>query len=436
MMWYNLISGGNMNKDQFLDLHPKDQALYFLESNKEFKINIMETVSPEIVANFFEHFEVEEAAKMFATNDINIIVNIINEMNSDDVTKIFREVDPLTRNRYLSLLDLIHAQQIREILQYDEDTAGGIMEKSFFYLKSKHTVKKAKELLIELAPSIENINYLYILTPKFELLGVVSLKELLLANDQLLITELMSTDIKSVDVNSDVITAASVVRDYDFFALPVINENGQIQGIITVEDIIDVISDEARENIEQISGVDTEASKSHFWANVGLRLPWLILLLIMTLFNANVISKFNGIIDIFPILASYMTLVAAMSGNVGTQTLGLTIYRLSQDEDFTSIKNVLLYALNEVKVYFVISISLGLIIAVTIGLIANNPNLALTLCMTIMITFVISAMLGTLIPITLDKLKINSQVASGPLITTVNDLIAVVTFLSLGALIM
>ncbi len=425
-----------MNKDQFLELHPKDQALYFLESDKATRMKIISDNEPEVVANFFEHFEEEEAAEIFARNDINIIVDIINEMNSDDVTRIFREVDPLTRNRYLSLLDKIHAQQIREILQYEEDTSGGIMEKSFFYLKSKHTVKRAKELLIELASTVENINYLYIVTPKFELIGVVSLKELLLGSDDLLITDLMTTDLKTVDVNTDVITAASVVRDYDFYALPVVNEANQMQGLITVDDIIDVIADEARENIEQISGVDTEASESHFWGNVGLRLPWLILLLMMTMFNANVISNFNGVIELFPVLASYMTLVAAMSGNVGTQTLGLTIYRLSQDEDFIGIGNMLRYAFSEMKVYFVISFCLSTLIAIVIGIVGHDPRLALTLCLTIMLTFMISACLGTLIPITLDKLKINSQVASGPLITTVNDLIAVVLFLTLGSLIM
>lgn len=425
-----------MNKDQFLELHPKDQALYFLESDRTTRIKIISDNDPEVVASFFEHFEEEEAAEIFASYDINVIVDIINEMNSDDVTRIFRSVDPITRNRYLSLLDKIHAQQIREILQYDEDTAGGIMEKSFFYLKSKHTVKRAKELLIELASTVENINYLYIVTPKFELLGVVSLKELLLGADELLITDLMTTDLKTVDVNTDVMTAASVVRDYDFYALPVINELNQMQGLITVDDIIDVIADEARENIEQISGVDTEASESHFWGNVGLRLPWLILLLMMTMFNANVITNFNPVIEMFPVLASYMTLVAAMSGNVGTQTLGLTIYRLSQDEDFGGISSMLRYAFGEMKVYFVISICLSSLIAVVIGLVGHDPRLALTLCLTIMLTFLISASLGTLIPITLDKLKINSQVASGPLITTVNDLIAVVTFLTLGSLIM
>lgn len=425
-----------MNKDQFLELHPKDQALYFLESNREIRNKLISENEPEVVASFFEHFETDDAAEIFANYDINIIVDIINEINSDDVTRIFREVDPITRNRYLSLLDKIHAQQIREILQYDEDTAGGIMEKSFFYLKHKHTVKRAKELLLELAPTVENINYLYIVSPKFELLGVVSLKELLLGDDQLLITDLMSTDIKSVDVNSDVSTAASVVRDYDFYALPVINENNQMQGLITVDDIIDVISEEARENIEQISGVDTEASENHFWANVGLRLPWLILLLMMTMFNAKVIGEFDGVIELFPILASYMTLVAAMSGNVGTQTLGLTIYRLSQNEEFDSISEMILYAFSEVRVYFVISICLSTLIAIVIGGLGHNVHLAMTLCLTIMITFMLSACLGTLIPITLDKLKINSQVASGPLITTVNDLIAVVTFLTIGSMLM
>ncbi|WOO87211.1 magnesium transporter [Mollicutes bacterium LVI A0039] len=425
-----------MNKEQFLELHPKDQALYFLESDHKIRQEIINDYDAEIVANFFEHFDEEEAAEIFAKYDINVIVDIINQMNSDDVTRIFREVDPLTRNRYLSLLDKIHAQQIREILQYDEDTAGGIMEKSFFYLKSKHTVKRAKELLVELASTVENISYLYVLTPKFELLGVVSLKELLLGDDELLITDLMTTDLKTVDVNADVITAASVVRDYDFYALPVINEYNQMQGLITVDDILDVIADEARDNIEQISGVDTEASETNFWGNIRLRLPWLVLLLFMTMFNANVIGKFNGVIELFPILASYMTLVAAMSGNVGTQTLGLTIYRLSQDEEFVGVLNMLKYAFSEIKVYFVISSCLSILIVVGIGLVGNNPNLALTLCLTIMITFMLSAFLGTMIPITLDKLKINSQVASGPLITTVNDLIAVVTFLSIGALLM
>ncbi|MFV0247189.1 MAG: magnesium transporter [Mycoplasmatales bacterium] len=425
-----------MTNNDFLELHPNDQASYFLASSKEERCNILKNNDPKVCADFFEYFDEDQAHKIFASHDINIIIDVINEMNSDDVSKIFRDADPITRNRYLSLINKIHAQDIKDILSYDEDTAGSIMEKNFFFIKSKHTVKKAKEVLLTLAPSVENINYLYILTPEYELIGVVSLKELLLSDNQLYITDIMTKDIKTVNVQEDVMSAASIVRDYDFYALPVINDKNQMQGIISVEDIIDVITDEARENLEQLSGIETQSSQSHFFANVGLRLPWLILLLFMTLFNANVISNFSHVITVFPILASYMTLVAAMSGNVGTQTLGLTIYKLSQDEDFIGIGSMLKYAFGEIKIYFVISLCLSALIGTVIGFVFHEPNLALTLCLTITITFILSATLGTLIPITLDKLKINSQVASGPLITTINDLIAVVIFLSLGSMLM
>lgn len=425
-----------MKIEQFFELHPKDQAIYFLESDSAIRQEIITMSHPKIAASFFEQLEVEDAAKIFAKYDINIIVDIINEMNSDDVTKIFREVDPLTRNRYLSLLDKIHAQKIREILQYDEDTAGGIMEKNFFYIKSKHSVKKAKELLLSLTPTVEFINYLYILSPKFELIGVISLKDLILGDDDLLVTELMTKDVKAVNVNTDVMSAASLVRDYDFYALPVINDNNQMQGLITVDDIIDVITDDAKESIKQLSGASTTSYRSQLLEKVGVRLPWLILLLFMTLFNANVIAKFDNVIATFPVLASYMTLVAAMSGNVGTQTLGLTIYRLSQDEEFDTFKDMLKYAFSEIKVYLIVGLCLSVLIFVVIGVIYNNYPLAQTLCATITISFMISTCLGTLIPITLDKLKINSQVASGPLITTVNDLIAVVTFLTIGSILM
>ncbi len=425
-----------MQLTDFLELHPQDQALYFIASDRAQCMQIMQLVDPSILAEFFEHFETEDAAQIFATYDINIIVEVINNMNSDDVTRIFREVDPLTRNRYLSLIDKIHAQIIREILQYDEDTAGGIMEKNFFFIKSKHTVKRAKQVLVELAPTIENINYLYILSPRFELVGVVSLKELLISNDSHLITDIMTTDIKTVDVNSDVITAATVVRDYDFYALPVVNEQNVMQGIITVDDIIDVITDEARENIEQISGVDTEGSQTHLWGNIMLRLPWLILLLMMTLFNSQVYGTFNGVLAKNPILSTYIPLVAAMSGNVGTQSLGLTIYRLSQDEEYDNLWQMFKYALDQARIYFIISIFLSALIFIIIGIVLDNLALAVTLCITIGLTFIISACLGTLIPITLDKLKINSQVASGPLITTVNDLLSVVTFLTIASILM
>lgn len=425
-----------MQLQDFLELHPQDQAVYFTEATMEECREIIEQGDPVVLAEFFEHLETDDAASIFAKYDINIIIEIINSMNSDDVTRIFREVDPLTRNRYLSLIDKIHAQKIREILQYEEDTAGGIMEKSFFFIKSKHTVKRAKEILLELAPTIGNISYMYILTPRYELIGVLSLKDLLLASDNHLITDIMTTDIKTVDVNSDVITAATVVRDYDFIALPVVNENNQMQGLITVDDIIDVITDEARENIEQISGVDTEASETHFWGNIRLRLPWLLLLLLMTMFNSQVYGIFNGVLAHNPVLSIYMPLVAAMSGNVGTQSLGLTIYRLSQDEEFETFGAMLKYAFGEARVYFAISFILSTLIFVVMGLVFKQVHLALTLCLTILLTFVISACLGTLIPIILDKLKINSQVASGPLITTVNDLISVVTYLTIGSMLM
>ncbi len=425
-----------MEFDKFLDLHPQDQALYFIDADQAECNEIIHNIDVQIIAEFFEHLETDDAALIFAKYDIDKIVEIINEMNSDDVTRIFREVDPLTRNRYLSLLDRIHAQQIREILQYDEDSAGGIMEKNFFYLKNKHTVKRAKELLIELAPDIENINYLYVVSPRFELEGVVSLKELLLAHDNHFITDIMTTDLKTVDVNSDVITAAALVRDYDFYALPVVNENYQMQGLITVDDIIDVISDEARDNIEQIAGVDTDVKDTGFVGNIILRLPWLVLLLVLTMLNSRVYQSLNYIIVAYPLLSSFQPMVAAMSGNVGTQSLGLTIYRMSQDEAFDGMGSMLKYALNESKIYLAISLILSFIIFVLLGVIGHNMPLAKTLSVTLPLTFVLSAFLGTMIPLMLDRLKLNSQVASGPLISTVNDLVAIVTYLLVGSIFM
>lgn len=425
-----------MNKEQFLELHPKDQAIYFLESDFDIRSKLISENEPEIVAGFFEHFDEEEAAEIFAKYNIDVIVDIINEMNSDDVTRIFREVDPITRNRYLSLLDRIHAQQIREILQYDEDTAGGIMEKSFFYLRSSHNVKRAKEILVELASTVENINYLYVLSARYELLGVISLKELLLENDNLKITDVMTTDLKTVNVNEDVITAASVVRDYDFYALPVINDNNQMQGIITVDDVIDIISDEARDNLEQLAGVDTDVKDTGFLGNIALRLPWLVLLLILTLLNSRVYQSLNYIIVAYPLLSSFQPMVAAMSGNVGTQSLGLTIYRMSQDEGFDGFGSMFKLAFNEAKVYFAISIILSIIIFVILGFGMKNMALAKTLGVTLPLTFVLSAFVGTMVPLVLDKLKFNSQVASGPLISTVNDLVAIVTYLLVGSIFM
>lgn len=420
--------------ENFLELHPQDQMNYFNELDEDEKLSLVYMLADDVLADFFEHLEIEDVIKMFVKIKDSKVVSIINNMDSDEVAQIFRKFDDTTKNFYLNLVDSEKSDLISHLLTYDDSEAGSLMEKKFLYIKEKKTVKEAQQILIEQAHDIGNISYLYILDNERKLIGVISLKELILSDTNMKITDIMITNIISVKDSDDKQYAAMVVKDYDFYAVPVINDKGQMQGIITEDDVIDILLEDAHENLKQLSGVNEIKNNEGLLKSILSRSPWMIILLVFTIINSLIYSRYDNVLTISAVSAM-MPLIASISGNVGVQVLGITIYRISNIHN-ESIMDIIKYILGEMKIYFFISIVLNVILFIILFFILKYQSLAYIAIITFTLTFLSSSLFGSLIPILLDKMKINTSIASGPLISTVNDLVSISIYLTVATIIM
>ncbi len=423
----------NINKN-INNIHPHDLSLSFLNKNSEQQKMFLKKADIETIVSLFENIETEEIVKCILMIDNDKLKLVINTMSLEELTILLKEVETDMRFDLYQMLESTRLTNVIGMLKYDLDIVGFSVDKSFLKVFDDQNVLDVKKKLVNMK-KVTNINYLYVVDQVDHLLGIISLKEIFIWQDQEKLIDIMKTNIKSVKIWNDKIIAAKIIRDYNLSAIPVINDDNKIQGVISVEDVVDILNEEAEENIVQISGANIDEKSAHTLKNVYYRLPWLLLLMLLTMFNSLIYQNFEGVLTSYAILAIYMPFVAAMSGNVGSQVLGLTIHKMSYDSNHLFSKKMIVhYAFREVKVYFVSAFILNIFIFLILGLFAHQYQIAITLCITISITFIISSLLGALVPILMEKFKINSKIASGPLITTMNDLFSIVIYLSVGYL--
>lgn len=409
--------------------HPQDLA-YELEllTPEEFLDTITFLINDgklKYLAEVFECLENDYLGKTLILHDVQNYISIFNQMPANEIVDFIRVLPPEKKIEIISLIDIVKAHDVRELYQYDSEYAAGIMEKEFFYIREKFTVDKCFTYLSEQSHLIKNINYIYVVDNDMKLLGVVGLKELLIAEKNLNIKEIMHKNVKTVNVSDSLMKAASIIKDYDFFFLPVVNNQEIIQGIVLVDDIIDYFVKTSGNQLEQIVGLDLDDEEIPVLKEIFYRAPSLLFLLIFSLFNVTVYNSFSSVTS-DPTIVLFQALIAGMTGNVATQTLALSIKRLARN-DFND-QNIMFYLKNtfkQIKIYFGISLIIGLSLAIFVGFIYGDYILALTLILSIVLSFAIASMTGSLIPVIITKMKFNSAIASGPIISTINDLFSI-----------
>jgi magnesium transporter len=408
----------------FAELPDKDRASAFsllVERNSRLAMEALSELGPEA------------GAALLAGRSAEEIVRFTQDLPSDDVAAI---IDYLPEELSLAVLELMQKKpasaDVGELLEYPEKTAGRIMNPKVFALSEDMTAAEAISAL-QASRDVEMVFYLYVIDGRRHLVGVVSLRRLLLVPPDTPLKRIMTTDLISARVDMDQEEVARQVASYNLLAIPVVDEENKLVGVITVDDVIDVIKDEATEDVYRLAGLASD-DRVFTTPNESLRkrLPWLIVNLATAFIAASVVKIFEGTIGIVTSLAVFMPVVAGMGGNAATQTLAVIVRGIALGElTWSNSRKALI---KEALVGLGNGVACGIVGGGVVWLIQGTPWMGVILALAMIINMFVAATAGTLIPLSLRALKVDPALASSVFITTLTDVFGFLSFLGLGAL--
>ncbi|SDY11695.1 magnesium transporter [Lachnobacterium bovis] len=424
-------------KDKLSEYHASDIADVIEVCTLKERELIYRILDMQSLADVFEYLE--NASELLEEIDIQKAARILELVDADDAVDILKDADPKMRKAWLSLMNKEHLKTINVFYSYEEDEIGSRMSTNFVTLYCNLSIKEAMTSIIKQAKSHDNISNIFVLDENGVYYGTISLNELIIAreNDELL--DIISTSYPYVYSDEKIDDCIENLKDYSEKSIPVLSDENKVLGVITAQDLIEVVDDEMGEDYAKLAGLTAEEDlKEPIFESVRKRLPWLVLLLGLGLVVSSVVGLFEAVVSQLTMIICFQSLILDMSGNVGTQSLAVTI-RVLMDAQLTGKKQLSLI-LKEMKVGLLNGLLLGSLSFVGIGLyialFKHSPAVtafSISACIgtALLLAMVISSLVGTIIPIVFKKIGVDPAVASGPLITTVNDLVAVVTYYGL-----
>jgi magnesium transporter len=417
------------------DCHPADIAEILDQLDFENASILFELLEDEIAADVLVELEDDLREKLLKIHSPKEIAEeFVDNLDSDDAADIISELPENKKQEVLSHIeDLEHASDIVDLLNYDEDTAGGLMAKELIQVNSNWSVMRCVKEMRKQAEDLDFVYTIYVVDDNNILLGTLSLKKLLLTDSKAVISEIMKEDIIKVDATLSQEEVAYTMNKYDLIVLPVVNDKGQLLGRITGDDVMDVMKEEAEKDYQMASGIseDVESSDS-VWEITRARLPWLLIGMVGGLFGAKVIGIFD--IEKNYEMAFFIPLIAAMGGNVGVQSAAIVVQSLASGT--TTLGNISQRLIKELGVALVNGIICSTIILCSSYLLGYGFDLSLTVSIALLSVIIFAALFGTFIPLTLNKYKIDPALATGPFITTVNDVLGLFIYFLIGQLIL
>src|SRR6185436_18474660 len=413
--------------------HPADLAQVFAELNEKdchAVFNILVERNGKLAAEALSELGPEKGSLLLADRPADEIARLLQEIPSDDAAAL---IDHLPEEVSSVVLDLIRPKPgggVSELLDYPEQTAGRLMNPNVFALPEDLTAGEAITA-IQTARDVEMVFYLYVVDQRRHLVGVTSLRRLLLVAPDTPLKRIMTADLISARADMDQEEVARQVASYNLLAIPVVDEENKLVGVITVDDVIDVIKDEATEDIMRLAGVaGDERVFTPAGESLRKRLPWLGVNLATAFLAAAVVGLFQGTIAVLPVLAIFMPIVAGMGGNAATQTLTVIVRGIALGE--LSWANSRKALLKEASVGIGNGVALGLVAATVAWLTRGDPILGMVLGAAMIINMFVAATAGVLIPLGLRAAKIDPALASAVFITTMTDVFGFFSFLGLA----
>ena len=438
----------NMNKDElrkFLlhapqasiikyveSIHPVD-ILDVLRDYPEDKEDILYRLPEGLIADIIDEADDEEKYSILMEFSENKQKNIVEEMSSDELTDLLGMLDEEKANKILEKMTDEDARKVRQLLSYDPDTAAGIMATEFVALKENMTVEETLKYLQKYGEENENIYDLYVVDNFDKLKGVISLKELVTKNFNTRISDVIHTKIEGIPYNTDQEEVGHRFEKYGYLTMPVVDNSNRLLGVVTFDDVMQILRDETTEDIHRLGGVDEgEKVDGSLKDSVKSRLPWLIVNLVTAILAAAVVGMFEGTIQAVVSLATFMPIVTGMGGNAGTQTLTIIVRGLALGElNFKNMKKVFF---KEIGVGVVTGVVIGFIIGVLGYIWEGNFMFGIIISVAMLLNMIVATITGYLVPVVLKKFKVDPALASSIFVTTFTDILGFFFFLGLATL--
>ncbi len=413
--------------------HTIDIAIALEEFIDEEIIKFASMVKTDLLGQIVEESDEDIQIKLLDSIEPKKIVEIFSYMSNDDITDILGNLSVKMRKEYLSMMKSKDSKEVQILLSYGEDTAGGIMTTQYISLKNTLTIKETLNKIKSIAPKTEVIETLFIVDEKHHLVGTADLRDILIAPEESSIMEIVDDNVISVEPDTDQEEVSLLVSKYDLNVIPVVNKRNVIIGIITVDDIIDVIVEEQTEDLLHMSGVSPDETFDNTVKNsVKERLPWLFVNLITAFLASFTVGLFENTISQVVALAAAMPIVAGMGGNAGTQTLSLVIRGIALGELELSKDWKLVF--REVLLGLVDGLAVGLIAGIILSIRYNNVFLGMIILASMMFNLIIAGTFGFIIPLVLKKLNADPAISSSIFLTTATDVFGFFVFLGLSSL--
>ncbi|MBJ6118491.1 magnesium transporter [Pontibacter sp. BT310] len=416
------------------DMYPADITTVLYELNANESKYVMDMLPPEVGSEILSNLDYDIRTDFLQYFTSAEIARYINLMHSDDAVDILNEQSVQTREEVIALIENEEkAEDILDLLHYEEDCAGGLMAKELIKVNLNWRVRQCIEEIRRQAEDVERIYTVYVVDNKDILVGRVSVKALLLSRDDKLVQDIYSTDVISIESFRDENEVVSVMQKYDLEAIPVVNIQGRLLGRITIDDVVDVMQEQAELSRQLMTGISENVEEDDSVFRISRsRIPWLIIGMVGGLMAAKFMGLFEKDIAILPALALFVPLITATGGNVGIQSSSIIIQTLSSNEVMFDNFAQRMFKLIMVALLNAIIIS-SLVFAFTY-LSWQDLKLSLVVSVALFSVVILASMMGTLTPMVLDKVGINPAVAAGPFITTANDLLGLAIYFGVAHL--
>lgn len=425
-------------QDLLSDYHEKDIAEAITHLTKPERNTLYHMLDPHMIAEILSY--IDDVEPYLEELPLAQAAKVISYMDADDALDILDELSESKKNELVNHLDIDAKKDVQKLLSYEEDEIGSCMTNNFICIPNHLSVREAMSELIRQAGRHDNISTIYVVDDDEKFAGAIDLKDLIIARENDSLEDIISSSYPYVFEHDKISDCMEKIADYEEDSIPVLTPDGKLSGILTSTDIVELVEDAMGDDYAKLAGLTSEEDlKEPTLVSMKKRLPWLIVLLFLGIAVSSVVGMFESVVAVLPIVICFQSLVLDMAGNVGTQSLAVTI-RVLMDEDLTAKKKVMLL-FKEMKIGFLNGASLGIMALVILGIYIHlcknyvwTSAFLISGCVgiSLVVAMVISSLVGTIIPILFHKIHIDPAVASGPLITTINDLVAVITYYGLS----
>lgn len=415
-------------------LHPADRAEAFTELDQEDQAEVLPRLDVDTTAELLEQLEDDEAAEAAAQLSPDRLADVLDEMEPDDAADVLGDLSPEQAATVIAQMGDEQKEDVVPLLAYEDDTAGGLMTPDVPHLRRQWTCQQAIEHLRQLHPDTETPYYLYVIDRNGKLIGVVGLRDLVIAGPTAAVESIMKPTVVSVPVGTDQEECARLFTRYSLLALPVVDAEGRLVGVIHNDDIVEVIEDEAAEDLYRLANVSDGDLQvfSPVKMSIQRRLPWLLINLGTAFLAASVVSLFEATIAQLAVLAVFQSIVAGQGGNAGTQTLAMMVRGLAMGEiEFNDAWRAMA---REAGIGVIHGAIVGMCVAIGAYLWKGIPMLGVVIGLAMVGNMIAAGIAGTLVPLSLKAFKLDPALASAVMVTTVTDCVGFGLFLGLATL--